>query len=45
VENAVQKLMDVTYNDAPLRYQFSLDRTVTFESHTNIDVTEDSLSE
>ncbi|RYC80342.1 hypothetical protein BFJ63_vAg16770 [Fusarium oxysporum f. sp. narcissi] len=45
VENAVQKLMDATYNDSSLRSHLGLDGTVTFESHTNLGTTDDSLSE
>ncbi|KAG7402638.1 Reticulocyte-binding protein 2-like protein a [Fusarium oxysporum f. sp. raphani] len=45
VENAVQKLMDATYNDSSLRSHLGLDGTVTFESHTNLGPTDDSLSE
>ncbi|KAM6513630.1 hypothetical protein FALCPG4_016013 [Fusarium falciforme] len=45
VENAVQKLMDATYNDSSLRSHLGLDGTVTFESHTNLGITDDSLSE
>ncbi|CVL09307.1 uncharacterized protein FMAN_15474 [Fusarium mangiferae] len=45
VEHAVQKLMDVTYNDSSLRSYLDLDRTVTFESHTNLGITDDSPSE
>ncbi|KAI9146620.1 Reticulocyte-binding protein [Paramyrothecium foliicola] len=45
VENAVQKLMDACYNDALLRDCLGLDGTVTFESHTNLGATDDSLSE
>jgi hypothetical protein len=45
VENAVQKLMDATCDDAILREHLGLDATVTFESHTNRGVTDDSLSE
>jgi hypothetical protein len=45
VENAVQKLMDATYSDSLLREHLGLDGTVTFESHTNLGVTDDSLSE
>ncbi|KAI8658996.1 Protein kinase domain-containing protein [Fusarium keratoplasticum] len=45
VENAIQKLMDATYNDSSLRSHIGLDGTVTFESHTNLGITDDSLSE
>ncbi|KAF5023369.1 hypothetical protein F66182_4572 [Fusarium sp. NRRL 66182] len=45
VENAVQKLVDATHNDAILREHLGLDGTVTFESHTNLGVTDGSLSE
>ncbi|KPA36814.1 serine threonine protein kinase [Fusarium langsethiae] len=45
VENAVQKLMDATQNDSSLRSHLGLDGTVTFESHTNLGTTDDSLSE
>ncbi|WAO93440.1 Protein kinase domain-containing protein [Fusarium falciforme] len=45
VENAIQKLMDATYNDSSLRSHLGLDGTVTFESHTNLGITDDSLSE
>ncbi|EXL67606.1 hypothetical protein FOPG_16285 [Fusarium oxysporum f. sp. conglutinans race 2 54008] len=45
VENAVQKLMDATHNDSSLRSHLGLDGTVTFESHTNLGITDDSLSE
>ncbi|KAF5618246.1 serine threonine kinase [Fusarium sp. NRRL 25303] len=45
VENAVQKLMDATYNDSSLRSHLGLDRTVTFDSHMNLGITNDSLSE
>ncbi|KAH8651684.1 hypothetical protein BGZ61DRAFT_500921 [Ilyonectria robusta] len=45
VENAVQKLVDATYNDSLLRSHLGLDGTVTFESHTNLGITDDSLSE
>ncbi|KAI8711235.1 Protein kinase domain-containing protein [Fusarium sp. LHS14.1] len=45
VENAVQKLMDATYNESSLRSHLGLDGTVTFESHTNLGITDDSLSE
>ncbi|RSL80707.1 hypothetical protein CEP52_017335, partial [Fusarium oligoseptatum] len=45
VGNAVQKLMDATYNDSSLRRHLGLDGTVTFESHTNLGVTDNSLSE
>ncbi|EXL39778.1 hypothetical protein FOCG_17630 [Fusarium oxysporum f. sp. radicis-lycopersici 26381] len=45
VENAVQKLMDATHNDSSLRNHLGLDGTVTFESHTNLGITDDSLSE
>jgi hypothetical protein len=45
VENAIQKLMDATYNDSSLRGHLGLDGTVTFESHTNLGITDESLSE
>ena len=45
VENAVQKLMDATYADPTLRNHLGLNGTVTFESHTNLGITEESLSE
>jgi len=45
VENAIQKLMDATYNDSSLRSYLDLNRTVTFESHTNLSITDNSLSE
>ncbi|EPE03243.1 serine threonine protein kinase [Ophiostoma piceae UAMH 11346] len=45
VENAVQKLMDATYNNLSLRSHLGIDGTVTFESHTNLGITDDSLSE
>ncbi|KJZ70009.1 hypothetical protein HIM_10590 [Hirsutella minnesotensis 3608] len=45
VENAVQKLVDATYNDSLLRSHLGLDGTVTFESHTNLGITDESLSE
>ncbi|KAH7201192.1 hypothetical protein DER44DRAFT_812068 [Fusarium oxysporum] len=45
VENAVQKLMDATHDDSSLRSRLGLDGTVTFESHTNLGITDDSLSE
>ncbi|KAJ4179572.1 hypothetical protein NW767_014584 [Fusarium falciforme] len=45
VENAVQKLVDATYKDSSLRRHLGLDGTVTFESHTNLGITDDSLSE
>ncbi|KAH8662768.1 hypothetical protein BGZ61DRAFT_499399 [Ilyonectria robusta] len=45
VENAVQKLVNATYNDPLLRSHLGLDGTVTFESHTNLGITDDSLSE
>ncbi|CAM1508767.1 Fc.00g056150.m01.CDS01 [Cosmosporella sp. VM-42] len=44
-ENAVQKLMDETYKDPLLASHLDLDGTVTFESHTNLGNTDDSLSE
>ncbi|KAF5963872.1 serine threonine protein kinase [Fusarium bulbicola] len=37
--------MDATYNDSSLRSHLGLDGTVTFESHTNLGITDDSLSE
>ncbi|KAK2468737.1 hypothetical protein H9L39_19664 [Fusarium oxysporum f. sp. albedinis] len=45
VENAVQKLVDAIYNDSLLRNHLGLDETVTFGSHTNLGVTDDSLTE
>ncbi|ESU10201.1 hypothetical protein FGSG_12516 [Fusarium graminearum PH-1] len=41
----VQKLMDATHSDSSLRSHLGLDGTVTFESHTNLGITNDSLSE
>ncbi|KAI8680540.1 Protein kinase domain-containing protein [Fusarium keratoplasticum] len=37
--------MDATYNDSSLRSHLGLDGTVTFESHMNLGITDDSLSE
>ncbi|UPK91528.1 hypothetical protein LCI18_002463 [Fusarium solani-melongenae] len=45
VENAVQKLIDATYNDLSLRSHLGINGTVTFESHTNLGITDDSLTE
>ncbi|KAF4952533.1 hypothetical protein FSARC_12615 [Fusarium sarcochroum] len=45
VENAVQKLMDATYTDTALRKRFGLNGSVTFESHTNLGITDESISE
>ncbi|OHE90489.1 hypothetical protein CORC01_14217 [Colletotrichum orchidophilum] len=45
VENAVQKLIDEVYNNEQLRSKFGLQGTVTFESHTNLGQTDDTVSE
>ncbi|GKU14031.1 unnamed protein product, partial [Fusarium langsethiae] len=45
VENAVQKLVDATYADLTLRTHLGLNGTLTFESHTNLGITDVSLSE
>ncbi|KAH7115499.1 hypothetical protein B0J13DRAFT_533387 [Dactylonectria estremocensis] len=45
VENAVQKLTDATHTDSLLRSHLGLNGTVTFESHTNLGISDDSLSE
>ncbi|KAI5455809.1 hypothetical protein BGZ63DRAFT_368436, partial [Mariannaea sp. PMI_226] len=45
MENTVQKLMDATYNDSLPRSHLGLDGTVTFESQTNLGITDDSISE
>ncbi|WQF90407.1 Putative protein kinase [Colletotrichum destructivum] len=45
VENAVKKLVDEAYNNLRLRTDLGLQGTVTFESHTNLGETDDSLSE
>ncbi|EEU47048.1 uncharacterized protein NECHADRAFT_35371 [Fusarium vanettenii 77-13-4] len=45
VENAAQILVDATYNDSSLRSYLSLGGTVAFDVHTNLEVTDDSLSE
>ncbi|KAF9872599.1 hypothetical protein CkaCkLH20_09778 [Colletotrichum karsti] len=45
VENTVQKLIDEAYNNPQLRNDLGLQGTVTFESHTNLVETDDSLSE
>ncbi|KAF9767903.1 hypothetical protein IL306_014865, partial [Fusarium sp. DS 682] len=37
--------MDATHNDSSLRRHLGLDGTVTFGSHTNLGITDDSLSE
>ncbi|KAK1637271.1 hypothetical protein BDP81DRAFT_427086 [Colletotrichum phormii] len=45
VENTVQKLIDEAYKNPQLRDDLDLQGTVTFESHTNLGETDDSLSE
>ncbi|KAF6811218.1 hypothetical protein CPLU01_15154 [Colletotrichum plurivorum] len=45
VENTVQKLIDEAYKNPRLRDDLGLQGTVTFESHTNLGETDDSLSE
>ncbi|KAL5589606.1 hypothetical protein FOVSG1_011473 [Fusarium oxysporum f. sp. vasinfectum] len=45
VENAVQKLVDATYADLTLRNHLDLNGTLTFESHTNLGIADESLSE
>ncbi|KAF9878757.1 hypothetical protein CkaCkLH20_03657 [Colletotrichum karsti] len=45
VENMVQKLIDEAYKNPRLRDDLGLQGTVTFESHTNLGETDDSLSE
>ncbi|KAH7201282.1 hypothetical protein DER44DRAFT_783735 [Fusarium oxysporum] len=45
VENAVQKLVDATYADLTLRSHLGLNGTLTFESHTNLGIADESLSE
>ncbi|KAF6821137.1 hypothetical protein CPLU01_12564 [Colletotrichum plurivorum] len=45
VENAVQKLIDEAYKNPQLRNDLGLRGTVTFESHTNLGETDDTLSE
>ncbi|KAH0421175.1 hypothetical protein CcaCcLH18_13593 [Colletotrichum camelliae] len=45
VENTVQKLIDEAYKNPRLRDGLGLQGTVTFESHTNLGETDDSLSE
>ncbi|RYP39995.1 hypothetical protein DL767_001929 [Monosporascus sp. MG133] len=45
VENAVQKLVDEAYGDLSLRDSFGLQRSVTFESHTNLGSIVDAVSE
>ncbi|KAF0634805.1 hypothetical protein NXS19_006094 [Fusarium pseudograminearum] len=37
--------MEATHNDSSLRSHLGLNGTVTFESHTNLGITDDSLSE
>lgn len=44
VENAVQKLIDAIYADPALRSHLDLNGTVTFKSHTNLGITDESLS-
>ncbi|KAL2168368.1 hypothetical protein VTG60DRAFT_7346 [Thermothelomyces hinnuleus] len=43
VENAVQKLVDAVYEDPLLRDSVGLRGNVTFESHTNLGITDGSL--
>ncbi|KAH7118277.1 hypothetical protein B0J13DRAFT_652282, partial [Dactylonectria estremocensis] len=45
VENAVQKLMDETYNHLSLRSRLDLDGTISLESHTNLGNADELLSE
>ncbi|KAI8397390.1 hypothetical protein FOFC_20662 [Fusarium oxysporum] len=45
VENAVQKLVDATYADLTLRNHLDINGTLTFESHTNLGIADESLSE
>ncbi|RYP18459.1 hypothetical protein DL765_003913 [Monosporascus sp. GIB2] len=45
VENAVEKLIDTISKDALLRRHLGIRGTVTFESHTNLDASQDSISE
>jgi hypothetical protein len=45
VENAVQKLVDAIYADPALRVSLGLRDNVTFESHTNLGITNDDISE
>ncbi|KAH9436304.1 hypothetical protein MCOR02_005208 [Pyricularia oryzae] len=44
-ENAVQKLVDAVSENELLRKRLGLHGTVTFESHTNLGVADESLSE
>ncbi|KAJ4313475.1 hypothetical protein N0V84_009400 [Fusarium piperis] len=44
LENRVQELVKAVYNDSSLRKHIGLDGTVTFQSHTNLGATDDSLS-
>ncbi|KAK4442173.1 putative spok spore killer [Podospora aff. communis PSN243] len=44
VEHAVQKLVSSVYENTVLRDRLSLRGVVTFESHTNLGATDDSLS-
>ncbi|KAK6206178.1 hypothetical protein QIS74_13597 [Colletotrichum tabaci] len=45
VENPVQKLIDEAYDNLQMQTDLGLLGTVTFESHTNLSKTDDSLSE
>ncbi|POS76537.1 hypothetical protein DHEL01_v205080 [Diaporthe helianthi] len=45
VENAVQKLVDKAYSNERLRQKIGLQGIVTFESHTNLGQTNETLSE
>jgi hypothetical protein len=44
VKNAVQTLVNEAYSDLLLRSSLSLQGTVTFKSHTNLDKTDNSIS-
>ncbi|KAG9252898.1 uncharacterized protein F5Z01DRAFT_682434 [Emericellopsis atlantica] len=45
VENAVEKLIDTVSKDTLLRRRLGIRGTVTFESHTNLGASPDSISE